>query len=61
MVSASRFAVPLPPVLEQRRIAAKVDELMALCDQFKSRLSEVQTTRLHLADALAGQALGEAG
>lgn len=27
---------PLPPVLEQRRIAAILDELMALCDQFKS-------------------------
>jgi len=49
---------PLPPLPEQHRIVAKVDELMALCDQLKSRLSAAQTTQLHLADALAEQAIG---
>ena len=33
--------IPLPPVSEQHRIVAKVDELMALCD----RLEEAQTER----------------
>ena len=48
---------PLPPLPEQHRIVAKVDELMALCDQLKSRLSAAQTTQLHLADALVEQAI----
>lgn len=48
--------VALPPLIEQHRIVAKVDELMALCDQLKSRLSDAQTTQLHLADALVERA-----
>lgn len=49
--------VALPPLAEQHRIVAKVDELMALCDQLKSRLSDAQTTQLHLADALVERAI----
>ena len=49
--------VPLPPEAEQPRIVAKVDELMTLCDELKVRLQESQTTQLHLADAMAEQAL----
>ncbi len=49
--------VPLLPLAEQHRIVAKVDELMALCDQLKSRLNDAQTTQLHLADALVEQAI----
>lgn len=52
------ISVPLPPLAEQHRIVAKVDELMALCDQLKSRLSDAQTTQLHLADALVERAIG---
>jgi len=48
---------PVPPLAEQHRIVAKVDELMALCDQLKSRLNDAQTTQLHLADALVEQAI----
>lgn len=48
---------PLPPLEEQHRIVAKVDELMAICDQLKAQLSEAQTTQLNLADALVEQAL----
>lgn len=51
------YPVSLPPLAEQHRIVAKVDELMALCDQLKSRLSDAQTTQLHLADALVERAI----
>jgi type I restriction enzyme S subunit len=49
--------IPLVSLEEQHRIVAKVDELMAICDQLKARLSDVQTTQLNLADALVEQAL----
>ncbi|EMK6959950.1 restriction endonuclease subunit S [Vibrio cholerae] len=51
------IAFPLPPLKEQHRIVAKVDGLMALCDQLKSRLQTSQQTQLALAEALVEQAL----
>lgn len=57
-VTKSRSIVlPMPPLEEQHRIVAKVDELMALCDQLKARITEAQTTKLHLTDAIVEQAL----
>ena len=55
--SLSNFLIAVPPLKEQLRIVTKIDELMALCDQLKSRLSDAQTTQLHLADALVEQAI----
>ena len=48
----------LPPQKEQHRIVAKVDELMAVCDALKARLSEAQITQVQLADAIVEQAVG---
>jgi len=54
----ARLAIlPLVPELEQHRIVKKVDELLTLCDQLKSRLSEAQTTQLYLADTIVEQAV----
>lgn len=53
----SSTKVPFPPLEEQLRIIARVDELMALCDQLKARLSDAQTTQLHLTDAIVEQAI----
>ena len=49
--------LPLPPLAEQHRIVAKVDELMALCDKLKARLTSAQTAQLHLADSLVESAI----
>ena len=52
MGNIARFLIPLPPLAEQHRIVAKVDELMALCDALKALLGEAQTTQVHLAEAI---------
>jgi type I restriction enzyme S subunit len=42
---------------EQRRIVTKVDELMALCDRLEASLSNGETARSHLLEALLADAL----
>ena len=49
---------PLPPLAEQHRIVAKVDELMAVCDSLKARINDTQKTQIQLADAIVEQAVG---
>ena len=52
-----RIPVGLPPLAEQHRIVAKVDELMALCDQLEAILTDTAATRRRLLDALLAEAL----
>lgn len=48
--------LPVPPAAEQRRIVAKVDALMALCDALKTRLADAAQTQRHLVDAITERA-----
>ncbi|MDO2949607.1 restriction endonuclease subunit S [Aeromonas simiae] len=53
----SNLIIPVPPLFEQRRIVTKVNELMVICDQLKSRLQTSQQTQLVLAESLVEGAL----
>jgi type I restriction enzyme S subunit len=52
--------IPLPPLAEQHRIVAKVDELMGLCDRLEASLTAADATRRRLLDALLAEALAPA-
>ena len=45
----------LPPLAEQRRIVAKVDELMALVDALEAQLAVSRTTATKLLEALVAE------
>jgi type I restriction enzyme, S subunit len=47
----------VPPLAEQARIVAKVDELIALCDRLEASLTATAATRRRLLDALLAEAL----
>ncbi|NVD45106.1 restriction endonuclease subunit S [Qipengyuania atrilutea] len=49
--------IPIPPLAEQHRIVAKVDELMALCDQLEASLTEGEQTRSLLLESVLHNAL----
>ncbi|MBP6582607.1 MAG: restriction endonuclease subunit S [Chromatiaceae bacterium] len=51
---------PLPPLAEQHRIVAKVDELMAVCDQLEANLTATQTDSRRLLQAVLHEALAPA-
>ena len=58
LADVNGFLIPIPPLAEQRRIVAKVDELMALCDRLEASLATADETRRRLLDALLAEALG---
>jgi type I restriction enzyme S subunit len=52
-----RLSIPIPPLAEQHRIVAKVDQLMALCDKLTAAIQRRNQHSRHLADALVDKAL----
>lgn len=48
---------PIPPVEEQKRIVAKIAELIEICEQLQASIKDAQTTQLHLTDAIIEQVI----
>ncbi|MEZ2744113.1 restriction endonuclease subunit S [Halopseudomonas bauzanensis] len=57
MTQLRACAFPLPPLPEQHRIVAKLDQVMALCDQLKTRLTQARQLNEQLARTLVEQAV----
>jgi type I restriction enzyme S subunit len=49
--------LPIPPLAEQHRIVARVDELMGLCDRLEEQLTTTQTESRRLLEAVLHEAL----
>ncbi len=64
LTNFSTIPVPLPPLAEQKRITAKVDQLMALCDRLEAQQQErsalVKQARISALNELANAQGGEA-
>ena len=55
MMKLKNFPIPLPPLPEQKRIVAKVEELLALCNRLETKLEQSEQTRRHLLETLLRQ------
>jgi type I restriction enzyme S subunit len=53
----AEMVISLPPKNEQHRIVAKVDELMAICDHLKSKITSANQLQQKLADVLVAQSI----
>ncbi len=51
-------AIPIPPLIEQRRIVAKVEQLMALVDELETMLADSRATAANLLTALVAELTG---
>jgi type I restriction enzyme S subunit len=49
------IAVPVPPLAEQRRIVAKVEQLMALVDELETQIAASRTTAKNLLQVLIAE------
>ena len=54
-----RIRVPLPPLAEQQRIVARVNEFMALCDRLETQLSTIENESSRLLEAVFFHALND--
>jgi type I restriction enzyme S subunit len=54
-----QIGIPVPPLAEQRRIVAKVDQLSKLVDQFEIQLANCRTKSETLMGAFVAELLAE--
>lgn len=52
---ATETIIPLPPIPEQHRIVAKIDELMALCDTLEQQIDAASGKQTELLNAVMAQ------
>ena len=57
LTDITQFLVPLPPLAEQHRIVAKIDQLMALCDRLEDSLANGGYARRLLLETVLHDAL----
>jgi len=50
--------IPIPPLNEQNRIVAKIDEIVAVCESLKIKIQHSQVTKVALADSLSLETIG---
>ena len=53
----STYLFPLPPLAEQHRIVARVDELMATCDRLEASIESSEDMRRRVLDVILFEAL----
>jgi len=46
------WVLPLPPLAEQHRIVAKIDQLMALCDNLEKQIDHANSKQTNLLNAV---------
>lgn len=51
----NEILIPIPPLAEQHRIVAKVDQLMALCDRLEDAIATAQAKQTDLLNAVMAQ------
>jgi type I restriction enzyme S subunit len=61
VTKSQNIPIPLPPLAEQKRIVAKVDALMAICDHLEKQLESQQKESRRLLEALLHEALEGVG
>ena len=52
--------IPVPPLAEQKRILAKVNELIVMCNELEAKLTKSSVMAENLAEAVVGR-FGETG
>jgi len=60
VATVKSYPIPAPPLAEQHRIVAKVEELMAVCDRLEALLTTTQAESRRLLEAVLHEALGPA-
>ncbi|MBY7912743.1 restriction endonuclease subunit S [Vibrio fluvialis] len=55
--SVGLYAFPCPPLEEQKRIVAKINELFEVCEQLQARIADDKSILLDLTDAIVEQAM----